>query len=487
MKHSSKLRLLCTPLLVLVAGPVRAQWCRVGPDGFGDGSNYGVGTGVVHAGELHVATFNSAGSQVWRHDGVEWEQDTPAWGAGNELTFSGAEYGGCLYLGTVNGNGAEVWRKCGGTWQRVDQGVLGAANYGVTAMGAHAGELYIATANDLGFEVWSYDGAAWTNRTGPWTSDHTSGWGVVEFGSKLYVGTWSSALGVRGQVWTYAGGVWTEEGPVWNADAARSMAVYNGELVVGTVTGQSQKSYHTDGVSWWPRSMNVDYWADQVTGLVPFDGALYASFDTSTCTQDPPGLPPLLRWDGTTWTWVEAGGFGDDRNCVNFVIAEYADRLYVGTEKEAHLGLGGEVWRSSAGTPYCAANVNSTGEPGGVFDSGTVVVATNDFGLGAHSLPPGEFGFFLLSQTQGFVQGPGGSQGNLCLGGSIGRFSRPGEILNARATGSFHLSVDLTDVPTPSGPVAILPGETWNFTAWYRDKNPNATSNFTDGISVTFL
>jgi hypothetical protein len=41
-------------------------------------------------------------------------------------------------------------------------------------------------------------------------------------------------------------------------------------------------------------------------------------------------------------------------------------------------------------------------------------------------------------------------------------------------------------IPLGTGPVAILPGETWNFQAWYRDLNPGTTSNFTDGISITF-
>ena len=34
--------------------------------------------------------------------------------------------------------------------------------------------------------------------------------------------------------------------------------------------------------------------------------------------------------------------------------------------------------------------------------------------------------------------------------------------------------------------VAIQPGETWNFQLWYRDNNPQTTSNFTDAISIFF-
>ena len=35
-------------------------------------------------------------------------------------------------------------------------------------------------------------------------------------------------------------------------------------------------------------------------------------------------------------------------------------------------------------------------------------------------------------------------------------------------------------------PHTVLPGDTWNFQAWFRDMNPGPTSNFTDGVAVTF-
>ena len=55
---------------------------------------------------------------------------------------------------------------------------------------------------------------------------------------------------------------------------------------------------------------------------------------------------------------------------------------------------------------------------------GSAVVAANSLALTADSLPLNAFGFFLVSQTQGTVPNPGGSQGNLCLGGQIARFSK---------------------------------------------------------------
>jgi hypothetical protein len=144
----------------------------------------------------------------------------------------------------------------------------------------------------------------------------------------------------------------------------------------------------------------------------------------------------------------------------------------------------------SIGTSYCSPAVpNSTGAPGVLSLSGSAVVAANSLALTAGSLPLNAFGYFLTSTTQGLTTNPGGSAGNLCLGGAIGRYVGPGQILNTGSAGSITLTLDLTSTPTPTGLVAIQPGETWNFTAWHRDMGSggSATSNFTDAVEVTFL
>ncbi len=106
----------------------------------------------------------------------------------------------------------------------------------------------------------------------------------------------------------------------------------------------------------------------------------------------------------------------------------------------------------------------------------------------ADSLPAQAFGYFLTSATQGNVANPAGSQGVLCLGGAIGRFVGPGQILNSGASSQFRLRHDLTNHPTPSGLIQVQAGETWNFQAWYRDVvGGGATSNFSDGLSLTFF
>ena len=105
----------------------------------------------------------------------------------------------------------------------------------------------------------------------------------------------------------------------------------------------------------------------------------------------------------------------------------------------------------------------------------------------AESLPLLAFGFFVTSQTQGFVMNPAGSAGNLCVAGSIGRYVGPGQIQSSGTSGSISLALDLMNVPQPTGFVAVQPGEEWNFQLWHRDQGPaGPSSNLTNGISIVF-
>lgn len=139
---------------------------------------------------------------------------------------------------------------------------------------------------------------------------------------------------------------------------------------------------------------------------------------------------------------------------------------------------------TTIGTSYCNPAVpNSTGGPAQILALGDALASANLLTLRASQLPPNQPGYFLASPGQGFVPNPSGSQGNLCLALPIARFAS--QVAFSSAAGNLILPVDLTSIPmTP--PVAVQAGETWNFQCWYRDQNPGSTSNFTDGVSVTF-
>lgn len=134
------------------------------------------------------------------------------------------------------------------------------------------------------------------------------------------------------------------------------------------------------------------------------------------------------------------------------------------------------------GTSYCGPAVsNSTGFPGRLALIGSAVADANQLELVATDLPRFSFGFFVGSRTQGFVVGPGGSQGNLCLGGAIARFLD--SIESSGGSGEIDFSIDLQSIPlTPVVPAQA--GETWSFQLWYRDVNPQNTSNYTDGVQL---
>lgn len=137
------------------------------------------------------------------------------------------------------------------------------------------------------------------------------------------------------------------------------------------------------------------------------------------------------------------------------------------------------------GSVTCTPAVpNSSGGPAEVYAAGSTTVSHGDLVLHATGLSQHSAGYFLCSQQTASVPMAGGGQGTLCLGGAIGRFSS--QVLNSGSAGRFALRVDLTNLPTPSGPAVAQPGETWSFQAWYRDANPASTSNLTSLVTLTF-
>ncbi|MEM8711303.1 MAG: hypothetical protein AAGG01_10150, partial [Planctomycetota bacterium] len=97
-------------------------------------------------------------------------------------------------------------------------------------------------------------------------------------------------------------------------------------------------------------------------------------------------------------------------------------------------------------------------------------------------MPANSFGYFLCSRVQGFAPGAGGSQGDLCLTGAVGRFNA--QAMSSGGIGAIEIPVDWASLPGPTGSIAALVGERWNFQTWYRDANPGVTSNFSNGIEI---
>ena len=195
--------------------------------------------------------------------------------------------------------------------------------------------------------------------------------------------------------------------------------------------------------------------------------------------------------DGTQRALVQ---FGSPRDETSPAASEDgAGGLFLGGTTRGVLGAGSagfyDAWLARfdglEAVTYCAQTAaNSTGATASLTARGSALTGVNDLVLTAAELPQHTLGLFLASRTQGVTTQPGGSQGDLCVAGSIGRFLAPGQVSSSGTAGTLTLTVDLTALPTPTGPVAAQPGETWNFQAWHRDANPGPTSNFTDAVAI---
>ncbi|MEZ5974210.1 MAG: PQQ-dependent sugar dehydrogenase [Planctomycetota bacterium] len=191
-----------------------------------------------------------------------------------------------------------------------------------------------------------------------------------------------------------------------------------------------------------------------------------------------------LRYDGTTVT-----EFTDRTLELRPAVGSITQIASFGEDGVGELyivELGGEVWRIEQDCDsfsYCQATANSTGTNGLLFHGGSLNVSDNNFALIAANLPQSQFAYMLGGTAQGFVANPGGSDGNLCLGGSLVRFNAPSQIGMPDFLGVFSVTLDLTNFPA-NPTVAVQGGETWYFQCWHRENNGG--SNFTTGLEVLF-
>ncbi|MEM1448820.1 MAG: hypothetical protein AAF726_06100 [Planctomycetota bacterium] len=143
------------------------------------------------------------------------------------------------------------------------------------------------------------------------------------------------------------------------------------------------------------------------------------------------------------------------------------------------------VERDFAFSIPCNARPNSTGVPGEIAALGSTFLSVNSLDVVATSLPPDSFGYLGCSTDAAFVPNAGGSSGNLCLGGAVGRYVA--QVASSGPGGTISTVVDLLSIPQPTGFVAASVGETWRFQLWHRDSTPGGgppTSNFTKGLGV---
>lgn len=148
------------------------------------------------------------------------------------------------------------------------------------------------------------------------------------------------------------------------------------------------------------------------------------------------------------------------------------------------------TWENASCDPfenYCPAEINSTGLPGACIALGTPYIVQDNLRINAADLPPNAFASIIFGTQRAFVPNPGGSAGNLCVGGSIGRLYSSLGLTSA--TGTIQHFVNNGSLQTSSGQVIDLdPGDKLMFQWWSRDASPTGpTSTFTDAVEVTFI
>jgi len=142
--------------------------------------------------------------------------------------------------------------------------------------------------------------------------------------------------------------------------------------------------------------------------------------------------------------------------------------------------------------PYCRQpDVNSIGLGARLrarAGAGQASGVASTLRLDAVDLPPGATTLFLTGRAAASLPGAGGALGTLCLGGTLGRFLAPGQVLTANAGGSAGQDVDPLALPSGGQLLPIAGGDVWAFQAWYRDVDAagNPVSRLTDAVLATF-
>ncbi len=360
--------------------------------------------------------------------------------------------------------------------------------------------------------AWAGAAYVFTKANGAWSQQaylKASNTGANDrFGGTVAVSGDFVVVGAKGED---SDGIGVNGGGQGNDDAISAGAAYVFERSGTTWTQQAYlKASNTDALDSFGGDVDV-------SGNVIVVGAVGESGDgtgvngsgQANNSKTEAGAAYLFRRDAVTWTqeaYLKASNSGE-QDRFGRSVAVFRNAVIVGADLEDSNGTGvnsgaelnNDIFSSGAayqfdlpfgdelGTSFCSAAINASGGGAGISAVGQPTVGDNDVRLVAAGLPAHTFGIFVTSQVTDFVPNPGGSQGNLCLGGSIGRYIAPGQILNSEAAGTYGLSIDLNQHPTPGGYVVVQPGDTWHFTTWFRDTAAGQpTSNFSDGLTIIF-
>ncbi len=216
----------------------------------------------------------------------------------------------------------------------------------------------------------------------------------------------------------------------------------------------------------------------------------YKGVDGST-----PGVGSATLFERSAGVWVETGRLRPSTplpSAFGCSVAFDGDTALVGSEFFPVVPSPEPPWGAvfvydlPRGIEVCSGVPNATGQAASLTVRGSASSSIGDVYLEVTDLPPGAACLGLLGSATGFVFQPGGSRGNLCLAGTLGRFAS--QVGPATAAGRFEVDVDTGQLPLSTGARALAAGDTWTFQLWYRDTLPSgaSTSNFSSAVRATF-
>ena len=316
-----------------------------------------------------------------------------------------AVYNGTIYVGTNLSNSAEIYKYTGGvTWTKVSQTTAGTIASGGTAnidrvksLVVYNGYLYAGINESGAAQVLRYDGGTtWTRVTQTTAGTIASGgtanidgvWSMAVFNGNLYIGT---NEGNATEVYRYDGGTtWTKvsqttagtiaSGGTSGIDAVSAMAVYNNSLYIGVEENNGAEIYRYDGGTTWtrvssstPGTINTGGTTgiDGVPSMATYNGGLYIGTYKNNNAE-------IYRYDnGTGWFLVNAYS-GLNVTTIDSLMV-YNGRLHSGA------GRGGNVQtdRYDGGTTWTTLNIGSgqfiTGGNTGLDTAGPAATVNGEY------------------------------------------------------------------------------------------------------------
>jgi len=209
-----------------------------------------------------------------------------------------------------------------------------------------------------------------------------------------------------------------------------------------------------------------------------------------------PGVGSVTLFEFVGGLWTETGRLRpsapQQSSAFGCSVAFVGDSVLVGSEGYRIVPGSAPPWGAvfvydlPRGVEVCSGAPNATGVGARLTVRGSASAAIGDVYLDVTDLPPGAACLGLLGSATGFVPQPGGSRGNLCLAGTLGRFTS--QVGPATPNGRFEVDVDAGQLPLATGARALAAGDTWTFQLWYRDILPSGatTSNFSSAVRATF-